>query len=266
MELFASSSYALDGGGEAQNYLGSLEVTTDAQGQAVFNVPFVPPAGQPIITATATDPQGNTSQLSSIRRATFASPAGYFRVLPSPSVIFSTASGDPIALHDSNAGPLDLAWDLTLSVATGILTLSGTNGLDGSGNGTSSLDYQGSLSVLNAALEGLTLTPPPGFLGEDTLTLSGQSEGAAPVQAQVQVVLTDGVFTVTTTADSGPGSLRQAILDSNAAPGAQNTIDFAIPGPGIVTIAPTTPLPPITNPVLIDGFSQPDPPVRPGSS
>ena len=36
-------------------------------------------------------------------------------------------------------------------------------------------------------------------------------------------------FDVTNTADSGPGSLRQAILDSNAATAATNTIDFAIP-------------------------------------
>src|SRR6516225_1277340 len=63
-------------------------------------------------------------------------------------------------------------------------------------------------------------------------------------------------FTVNNTADSGPGSLRQAILDSNVATGQSNTIDFAIPGPGVHTIAPASPLPPITNPVLIDGFSQ----------
>ena len=39
-------------------------------------------------------------------------------------------------------------------------------------------------------------------------------------------------FLVSTTADSGAGSLRQAILDSNAATTGTNTIDFAIPGPG----------------------------------
>ena len=64
-------------------------------------------------------------------------------------------------------------------------------------------------------------------------------------------------FLVDTVADSGPGSLRQAILDSNAAIGAANTIDFAIPGPGVQVIQPLSPLPAITEPVLIDGFSQP---------
>src|SRR5262249_24749921 len=53
-------------------------------------------------------------------------------------------------------------------------------------------------------------------------------------------------FTVTNTDNSGPGSLRQAILDSNAATGVGNTIDFAIPGPGVQVIAPLSPLPAIT--------------------
>lgn len=63
-------------------------------------------------------------------------------------------------------------------------------------------------------------------------------------------------LTVTTTADSGPGSLRQAILDANTAPG-QDIIAFDIPGPGPHTIQPLSALPDITDPVLIDGTTQP---------
>src|SRR5262249_35120241 len=59
------------------------------------------------------------------------------------------------------------------------------------------------------------------------------------------------------TSDSGLGSLRQAILDSDAAVGGTNTIEFDIPGAGLQTIAPVTPLPPITTPVIIDGTTQP---------
>ena len=57
-------------------------------------------------------------------------------------------------------------------------------------------------------------------------------------------------FLVSNTGDSGPGSLRQAIVDSNAATGATNTIDFKIPGQGVQTIAPASPLPAITKAVL----------------
>jgi len=62
---------------------------------------------------------------------------------------------------------------------------------------------------------------------------------------------------VTNTADSGTGSLRQAIIDSNAATSGANTIDFNISGQGAQTIAPRSALPAITQSVLIDGFSQP---------
>ncbi len=64
------------------------------------------------------------------------------------------------------------------------------------------------------------------------------------------------VATVTTTADAGPGSLRQAILDNNAAPG-PNVIAFAIAAGGVQTIRPTSSLPTITQPVAIDGTTQP---------
>ncbi|MEY2547821.1 MAG: large repetitive protein [Verrucomicrobiota bacterium] len=67
-------------------------------------------------------------------------------------------------------------------------------------------------------------------------------------------------FVVTTVADSGPGSLRQAITDANAHPNASATerdiIAFAIPADGVVTIAPATSLPAITDPVIIDGYTQ----------
>ena len=65
------------------------------------------------------------------------------------------------------------------------------------------------------------------------------------------------VFTVTNTNDSGAGSLRQAIIDANAAAGL-DTIAFNIPGAGVHTITtPTIDLPDITSPVLIDGYTQP---------
>jgi titin len=62
-------------------------------------------------------------------------------------------------------------------------------------------------------------------------------------------------FTVTTTADSGSGSLRDAITASNGTIG-PNTIDFSI-GSGPQTIAPLSALPAVTQPVVIDGTTQP---------
>jgi hypothetical protein len=68
--------------------------------------------------------------------------------------------------------------------------------------------------------------------------------------------LLPSTFVVTITDDAGPGSLRQAILDSNATTGL-NTIAFDIGDGGVQTIRPTSALPTITNPVVIDGTTQP---------
>ena len=64
------------------------------------------------------------------------------------------------------------------------------------------------------------------------------------------------VFTVVNTDDSGAGSLRQAILDANAL-GASSLIHFAIPGAGVHTIMPATALPMLTQPVSLNGYTQP---------
>lgn len=63
-------------------------------------------------------------------------------------------------------------------------------------------------------------------------------------------------YTVTTAADAGPGSLRQAITDANDS-GGTDRIEFAIPGDGVQTIAVERSLPEISDPVTIDGYSQP---------
>lgn len=61
---------------------------------------------------------------------------------------------------------------------------------------------------------------------------------------------------VTTTGDSGAGSLREAINCANVTPGT-DTISFNISGSGPQTISPLTALPTITGPVVIDGYTQP---------
>jgi hypothetical protein len=63
-------------------------------------------------------------------------------------------------------------------------------------------------------------------------------------------------FPVTNTNDTGAGSLRQAITEANANPGA-DTISFDIAGAGVHTISPASALPTITDPVIIDGYTQP---------
>jgi hypothetical protein len=64
------------------------------------------------------------------------------------------------------------------------------------------------------------------------------------------------VFRVTSTASGGDGSLRRAIQDANKHPG-PDSIRFRIPGTGVRTITPTPALPAITDPVTVNGYTQP---------
>jgi hypothetical protein len=86
----------------------------------------------------------------------------------------------------------------------------------------------------------------------------GVARGSTPDIGSVQLLDTAVTYdaVVTNTADSGPGSLRQAIVDVNAHPGS-DYITFDIPGRGVQVITPQTQLPDINTSVVIDGYSQP---------
>ena len=63
-------------------------------------------------------------------------------------------------------------------------------------------------------------------------------------------------YTVTNTNDGGDGSLRAGIFYADANDG--TLIRFNIPGHGVHTIRPTSPLPALLAPTVIDGSTQPD--------
>ena len=68
LEFFANSACDPSGFGEAERSIGSASLTTDSRGFVKFKVKFpAPPAGTSSFSATATDAQGNTSELSNCR-------------------------------------------------------------------------------------------------------------------------------------------------------------------------------------------------------
>ena len=90
---------------------------------------------------------------------------------------------------------------------------------------------------------------------------SRRTFGAAFVLLAAASAVRANTYTVTNTADSGAGSLRQAILDANANAGL-DTIAFNVSGAGcngsgVCTITPASGLPTFSSPVLIDGYTQP---------
>lgn len=68
LEFFATTSCDSSGSGEAETFIGSTPINTDANGNASFNAtfPLTIPSGE-FITATATDSLGNTSEFSACR-------------------------------------------------------------------------------------------------------------------------------------------------------------------------------------------------------
>jgi parallel beta-helix repeat protein len=97
------------------------------------------------------------------------------------------------------------------------------------------------------------------FIGSPDQDISDESWGLDNVRVTITPATT---IPVTNTADSGAGSLRQAILDANANEEIATAIVFNIPttDPGfdgqVFTIQPQTPLPIIERPTIIDATSQ----------
>lgn len=124
-----------------------------------------------------------------------------------------------------------------------------------------------SLRTANTATLADTSIPaaPPavGLFENNSVLLLGFPSGGGQALISVNGRLLDQgpVLAVINTDDGGLGSLRQAILDANASPGA-DTIVFDIPAgqcgaDGVCRIAPATALPSITDAVTIDGTTQP---------
>src|SRR5690606_8939736 len=83
--------------------------------------------------------------------------------------------------------------------------------------------------------------------------------GSKPDRGALESAISDiDTIVVTSTASSGAGTLRQAILDSNLTVNAE-VIEFDLGDESgcPYVISPSTRLPAVTSPLTIDGFSQP---------
>ncbi len=118
-----------------------------------------------------------------------------------------------------------------------------------------------SLAAVNAVAKRIafhtsTMTNTPRYVA---YTFQEQGAAVSPMALKmiVQGQQTPAIpsFVVTNTNDSGPGSLRQAILDANANPG-RDLIQFTIVGASR-TISPLSALPSITDELIIDAATQP---------
>ncbi len=194
------------------------------------------------------------------------------------------AAGNP----DCDTGPNNLQNFpvLTSAVTTaGVTTITGTlsstpstsfrvefftnNAADPSGHGEGQT-FIGSTTVTTDIFGVATISfmPAPALTGGLQVSATATKLEDTDQNAQTPLVPTDtsefaadvcsaDQFTVVNTNDSGAGSLRQAILNANANAGVTDRITFCIPGTGVHTISLLSSLPTITDPVIIDGYSQP---------
>ena len=193
--------------------------------------------------------------------------------LPAGKLVLSaTDSPDPVAegapvtyaATVTNAGST-LASQVTVTYALSSLGVTGTAS---SSQGTCAITGRlvscqlGALAPGASADVQVTFTPTSATPGLSA-TVSAGSELADSSPADNVVALTTVVtaagrdIAVINTNNGGPGSLRQAILDSNADAGDRDRIVFNIPGTGVHTIVPLTALPVISQPAIIDGTTQP---------
>ncbi|MDP1823041.1 MAG: Ig-like domain-containing protein [Archangium sp.] len=84
------------------------------------------------------------------------------------ALVFSTGSGNPVAVSDANSPTLTVQ----VSVTGGTFTLATLTGLAITGNGTASVTLQGPVAALNAGLNGAAYTPTPNANGPATLTVN----------------------------------------------------------------------------------------------
>jgi Ca2+-binding RTX toxin-like protein len=185
---------------------------------------------------------------------------------------------DPAANKDSDTGPNDLQNFPVITGVAGNVTSATLNSLattnfrieffasdvaDPSGNGEGQV-FLGSTNELtdaNGNTGTFTFTSPVSIAGKFiTATATPLNASSLPIEtSEFSAVFTAPAAcstVVTTTIDTGAGSLREAINCSNTTLGT-DTISFNIPGAGVQTITPAAILPTITDPVIIDGYTQP---------
>ena len=258
IDFYTLSSRNASGYGEGRFILGSAMLATDASGNVTFSFPFPTPAsGAQFVTATATDPGGNTSEFSQQFGVDDA---------PTARISFSTLTvkvGEPVTFDASastspEGDPLSYAWTFGdgtaapgatpthtyLAPGTDHVTLTVDDGFGGISTATATIAVVDvppvfSPSSFTPPLTVTTTAPGNGF-GTSVASVDGNvAIGAPSANSTSAVYLYDGVPT-----DDGVsstyvyGALIHTFADPNPAPGDEFGASLAVVGNELVVGAP----------------------------
>ena len=194
LEFFSNTAADVFGNGEGETFLTAVEATTDAGGDASFaiDVGSAVPVGQ-LITATATDPDGNTSEFSVAVAVTDNTPpvadaGGDYAVDEGGAVqLDASASSD----DQQDAATLTYEWDLD---GDGIFGETGSDAHQGDETGINPTFSAAGLDGPSSAAVALRVTDDGGLT--DTAVATVDIANVAPVVSVNRgQISSEGLFT-----------------------------------------------------------------------
>ena len=214
--------------GEGQTFLGETMVTTDAAGMAPFSVTFTGTSGG-VVTATATDSLGNTSEFSQCRAIAIAA---------TPQITIRDA-----AVTEGNAGTTTMTFQVLLSSASAATVTVAYQTADGTA--TAGVDYTAANGTVTFAA------------GETVKTIDVLVNGDVASEGDETLFVNLSAPTNATIADAqGVGTIKDddslpalSIGDVSTAEGDSGTTNFDF----TVTLAPAGTFPVTVNYTTADG-------------
>ncbi len=258
IDFYTLSSLNASGYGEGRYVLGSASVTTDATGNVSFTFQFPTPSrGGQFVTATATDPGGDTSEFSQAFGVELAPTA----VIGFTNIQVNVGAAIPFSglnSADPSGNPLTYTWSFGdgatatgpapthtyKAVKTDTVTLTVNDGFGGISTATATVTVVDVPPVFtpDAFAPPLTYTTPsPGDgFGEAVAANYGNvAIGAPSDHGTGAVYLYDGVTTANESISTyAYGSLIHVFADPNPEPGDEFGASLAVVGNDLVVGAP----------------------------
>jgi hypothetical protein len=189
----AAGTLTLTGSATLANY---QSVLRSVQYADVSNSPNALPrtARFQVTDGTATSALADREiQITPLNLAPSISVPSSLSVTGGQTLVFSSGNMNSVVVSDADAaGGIE---EVTLTATNGTLTLATQSGLTFvSGDGSGTLRFDGTLTILNAALNGLQFTPAVNYSGSATVSIAindlGNSGAGGPLSASAAVAIT----------------------------------------------------------------------------